>query len=117
MNGTAISSPIIPGKLDEWKKFSKDLNDGPKHSEYIAFIKKCGLSRVRCWLQESPAGPSAIILYEGETPGEFFRQVGTSTEPFVLWFRERIKELNGMDLSKPMGSPPELVTDARVPPQ
>ena len=55
-----------------------------------------------------------IILYEGEKPEGFLQQMATSQEPFAVWFRERVKELHGMDLAKPAGPPPEVVTDVQV---
>ncbi len=114
MNGVAIASPILPGRLDEWIKFGRNLDEGPKHNDYAAFIKKSGLSRVRCWLQKGPGPDDAvgIILYEGENPAGFLQQIGTSQEPFAVWFRERVKKNNGMDLAAmPKGPPPELITD------
>ena len=114
MNTLVLAAPILPGKLEEWKEFSRDLHEGPRHSDFAAFIEKSGLSRVRCWLQEGPEGAVAIMLYEGETPADFPQQIATSQEPFAVWFRERVKECNGMDLTKPMGPPPELVTDVHA---
>jgi hypothetical protein len=114
MNATALAAPIVPGKLEEWKEFSRDLHEGPRHSDFAAFVKKAGLSRVRCWLQEGPGGAMSLILYEGEMPAGFLQQIATSQEPFAVWFRERIKECNGMDLTKPAGPPPELVTDVHA---
>ena len=114
MNATVIAAPILPGKQDEWRAFSRDLHEGPRHSEFTAFMKKCGVSRIRCWGQQGPEGAMAIILYEGETPAEFMQQMKTSQEPFAVWFREGIKECNGFDLAGPLGPPPELVTDAHA---
>ena len=115
MDAMAITAPVIPEKLEEWKEFGRDLSGGPHHSDFTAFMKKCGVSRIRCWLQEGPEGPVGIILYEGETPTEFTIQIGSSQESFAVWFRERIKEYNGMDLAEPLaGPPPELLTDAQV---
>ena len=114
MNAIAIAAPVVPGKLEEWKEFSRDLHEGPRRGDFAAFIKKSGLSRVRCWLQEGPGGAMAILLYEGETPAGFVQQIATSQEPFAVWFRERVQECNGMDLTQPMGPPPELVTDTHA---
>jgi len=114
MNATVIVAPILPGKQDEWRAFSRDLQEGPRHDEFTAFMKKCGVSRIRCWGQQGPESAMAIILYEGETPAEFMQQMKTSQEPFAVWFREGIKECNGFDLVGPLGPPPELVTDARA---
>ena len=55
---------------------------------------------------------SVILLYEGETPEGFLQYMGTSQEPFAVWFRERVKDTNGFDLTKPMEGPPsELISD------
>ena len=114
MAGLAIAVPVRPEKLDEWREFSLSLWEGSRSAEFAAFVKKSGLSRSRCWLQQGPEGPVAIVLYEGEKPAGFTELMSTSPEPFAVWFRERIKDLHGMDLSQPPGPPPELLTDVRV---
>lgn len=111
MNALAIASPILPGKLEDWKAFSHNLDKGPRSSEFAAFAKQCGLSRIRAWLQETPQGAIGIILYEGEKADGFAPQMAVSQEPFAVWFRERVLTLHGMDMSQPVGPPPELVTD------
>ena len=75
-------------------------------------MQRTGVSRIRVWLQEDPQSLKVIILYEGETPESFLRYMGTSQEAFAVWFRERVKETNGYDLTKPMEGPPsELISD------
>ena len=56
MNAMAIVAPILPGKLDEWRAFSRDLHEGSRHSDFTAFMKTCGVSRIRCWGQQGPEG-------------------------------------------------------------
>ncbi len=114
MNAIALAAPIVPGKVEEWKEFSRDLHEGPRRNDFAAFIKGSGLSRIRCWLQQGPGGAIGILLYEGEMPAGFLQKIATSQEPFAGWFRARVKECNGMDLTQPMGQPPELVTDVQV---
>ena len=111
MNALAIAAPILPGKVNDWKEFSKNLQEGPQNEAYVAFIKKCGISRIRAWLQQGPEGGIGIILYEGDTPGGFAQEMAVSTDPFAVWFREKIMAMHGMDMTQPTGSPPELVTD------
>jgi len=74
-------------------------------------MKKSGVSRIRVWLQESPEGAIGIIVYDGETPEGFLQKIGTSQEPFALWFRDKVKELHGFNLSEPAGPPSELISD------
>ena len=111
MNALAIASPILPDKLDKWKQFSKDLANS---EDYAALVKQSGLSRIRCWLQEGPAGPLAIILYEGQATDGFLKLVATSAEPSAVSFRKSVKQLHGVDISQPVGPLPELVTDVQV---
>lgn len=56
MKGLAIAAPVLSGRVDDFREFSRDLHEGPNHSDYADFIKKSGLLRVRCWVQESPEG-------------------------------------------------------------
>ena len=115
MSGVVLAAPILPEKVDAWRAWSRELMEEPRRSEFAAFMKKCGLSRDRCWIQEGPEVPLAIVLYEGETPAMFLQQIATSQEPFAVWFRERVKDLQGIDMAEPMQVPlPELVTDISV---
>ena len=113
MNGLALAAPIYPDKVEEWKAFSYGLTTGPKGEEFKAFVEKCGLSRVRCWLQETVDGPMAIILYEGGNPESFLKEMQTSSDPFCHWFQEQVRTLHKMDLKQP-GQRAQLVTDVQV---
>jgi hypothetical protein len=115
MSGIVLVAPILPDKIKAWKEWSRELSEEPRRSEFIAFMKKCGLSRDRCWFQPGPGGAAAVVLYEGKTPEKFLQLVGTSQEPFAVWMRAKVKELHGLDLSRPpQGPPSELVTDIQV---
>lgn len=111
MTGMALAAPVLPGKVDAWKDWSRELEAEPWHSDYIAMMKKSGVSRIRVWLQENPENAVAIIIYEGETPEGFLREIGISQESFAVWFREKVKDLHGFDLAEPGGPPAELVND------
>jgi len=112
MKATAMAVPILPDKVEAWKEWSWEFSEGPRKEEFVALMKQYGLTHNRCWLQQSPTGALAIVLFEGETPDAFRQQIASSQEPFAVWFRENVKEHQGMDLSKSMeGLPPELITD------
>ena len=113
MSDMVLAAPILPGKLDAWKEFSRNLEE-VKRSEFAALIKKTGLSRIRCWLQEGPDSAIGIIFYEGGNPEAFFKEIGSSQESFAVWFRETVMDCHGMDLSNPAGPPPVIVTDVSV---
>ncbi len=114
MDALAFSAPILPGKVDDWREFSRTLSEGSRRDEFAAFVKSCGLTRLRTWLQEGPEGAAVTILYEGRRPAGFIEQIGSSPDPFAVWFRDRVQAIHGMDLSEPMGSLPESATDIRT---
>jgi len=58
MNAMAMVTPILPGKMNKWRAFSRDLHEGSRHNDFTAFMKKCGVSRIRCWGQQGPEGSS-----------------------------------------------------------
>lgn len=111
MSGVALSAPILQGKVDEWKSWSRELAEEPRRSDYVAVMKKNGVTRIRVWLQEGWGGSVAIILYEGETPTGFFQEIATSQDPFATWFRERVKDIHGFDMKEARGLPSELIND------
>lgn len=112
-SGYAIAAPIKADRLDDWKEWSRSMTREPKRSEFVAFMKSTGVSRVRCWLQQGPQGPLGIIVYDGETPMGFGQALATSQDPFAVWFRGQVLELHGMDMTNPPGDPSELISDTQ----
>lgn len=50
-----VVAPIVEGKLEAWKSWTKDLT-GSHKNEFDDFNKRYGLTRHDVWLVESPAG-------------------------------------------------------------
>jgi hypothetical protein len=106
----AVVFPILPGKSDEWREFIAELN-GPRRAEFAASRAAAG-AHERTYLQPTPMGDVVIVTLEADDPGRAFGQMMSATDPFSLWFLDRVKALHGVDLSVPMtGSPSELVID------
>ena len=107
----AVAFPIVPGKTAEWRSFMDELN-GPRQAEFAASRRRAGV-RERTFLQSTPMGDLVIVTMEGDDPGRSFAQIMSATDPFTVWFLERVKAIHGVDLSLPMtGSPSELVVDS-----
>jgi hypothetical protein len=112
----ASAVPILPGKADEWKQFAKELQ-GSHRAEYEASRRRVGLTKEVAVLQRTPMGDFAVIY--GETigdPVEANRALGTSAEPFDVWFRQKVMELHGLDLTQPPPGPqPEVCHEWNAP--
>lgn len=114
MNTMLMTAPILPGKLDAWRRFVAALR-GERHDAYRAAIRDAGLERLRVWLQGAPDGSvAAVILFEGPAPERFLGGVATGCDAFSAWFRASLAEAHGIDMSAPPPPPPELMIDERA---
>ena len=108
-----ILAPIVEGKLQAWKDWTRGELMGSRSEEFKDLNRRYGLTRHVAWLTETPAGPMVIALHEGPGGDEFMPKLAASSEEFDGWFRDKIKELHGIDVTQPPPGPmPELYTDA-----
>ena len=107
-----ILAPIVEGKLDAWKQWTQDLN-GPRKEEITDFNRRYGLTRHAAWLAQTPAGPMVAALHEGPGADQLMPKLAASQIEFDVWFRDKIKEVHGMDVTQPPPGPmPELLLDS-----
>jgi len=103
--------PILPGHTDAWREFVGELAGG-RSIEFGESRRKAGLHE-QTFLQETPMGDMVIVTLDGDHPEESFGKMVSASDPFTIWFRERVKAIHGVDLSLPMdGAPSRLVLDS-----
>jgi hypothetical protein len=96
MSTYAFVAPIRPGKLEDWKAFTKQLA-GEKKAEYVASRKRAGLTRETAYHQKSPMGDLVVVVMD--SPGDTAAAIGRlfqSKDPFDLWFAKRVEEIHGI---------------------
>ena len=107
-----ILAPIIEGKVEAWKQWIAEL-DGPRKAEFEDLNSRYGLTRHAAWLTETPTGPAVIALHEGPGADDFMAKISPSTHAADLYFKEKLKELHGMDVTQPPPGPlPEIYLDS-----
>lgn len=106
----AFAAPIVPGKLDAWRRFCEETA-GPRRSERQDSMQRCGISRERAFLQRTPQGDLAIIYLEGEDPEHELSKLLASNHPFDRWLADQIIDTHGIDLTQPPPPANELVVD------
>ena len=107
----AIAIPILPGKTDVVRAFTKELM-GSRHEEFKKSRQNLG-AHERSFLQSTPLGDFIIVTLEGDNPQEAMSKFGEGQDEFTNWFVDQVKELHGVDLRKPMsGALPELIADS-----
>jgi hypothetical protein len=112
VSAVAFMAPIVPGKENLDRSTLEEVQ-GPRRAEYEASRKRLGITREAVWHQETPNGTVAVVYLEADDVGAAMQGIGTSQEPFDVWFRERIQEIHGIDLAEP-APPPQQVADIQV---
>ena len=114
MKSLLVTAPIVPGKLDAWRRFVAAVL-GERRGAYETAIREGGLTRLRVWHHRGPAGAdTAVVQYDGSAPERFLERIMTGTDDFAKWFRAQGAECHGFGPSSPPPPPPELVVDVSV---
>ena len=114
MATTVSAIPILPGKLDTWRRFCAELQ-GPRQAEHMASRRRLGVTVERAYYQQTPHGDLALIYTEAADMGRALQELGASQDPFDVWFRAQVSDIHGWDMTQPPpGPPPEQVVDLQV---
>ena len=114
MRSLLVTAPIVPGKLDAWRRFAAAVL-GERRTAYEAALREGGLTRLRVWHHRGPGGAdTAVVQYDGPAPERFLERIMTATDEFAQWFRAQGAECHGFGPSSPPPPPPELVVDVSV---
>ena len=108
----AIAIPIPANKIEQWKKFTKELMT-TRRSDFVASRKRLGVHE-RTFLQHTPHGDMVVVTLEGANPHKSFAEFGQGNDPFTTWFKQQVMEIHGMDLTAPPPGPlPEMIVDSQ----
>jgi hypothetical protein len=90
--------PVLPGKVEAARAFGEETM-GARRADFEEYQKRRGVTRETWAVQENPDG-SALSVVWIESPDierALTAAAGDSSE-FASWFRERVKEINGLEL-------------------
>jgi hypothetical protein len=104
MTALAFVAPILPGKLEAWRRFNQETL-GRWRSQHDAANSRSGITRELAWLQQTPDGDLAIIYLEVEDPERLFADLAISDDPYTAWFRQQVLDIHGLDLAAPSEGP------------
>ena len=103
--------PVLPGKSEQARAFAKEVM-GPRRREFDESQARFGATKESWTLQSTPDGDFVLVYFEAPDIEKGFATLGESKEPFDVWFRQQVQEINGVDLAGPPEGPlPELVLD------
>jgi hypothetical protein len=110
MAAFAFAVPVLAGKQELDRATLGEMSEG-RSDEYEAAARRAGITRQIVWHQQTPDGTVAVVYIEADDPLAALGEFGGSDEPFNRWFRDRMKEVHGIDISEP-GPPVDKVFDA-----
>jgi hypothetical protein len=103
--------PVLPGKADEVRAFAREVS-GPKKAGYDAQQRREGITRETWSLQELPDGSALVLVwFEAADIEAAFADLAAANDEYAKWFRGRVKEITGVDLTEPAEGGPELVLE------
>ncbi|MDT5364167.1 MAG: hypothetical protein QOC69_5929 [Mycobacterium sp.] len=104
MTAIGFVVPVLPGKEQADRDWMDEM-DGPRREEYESVWKKHGVSRHACWQQVTPDGTVDVVFLEADDIPAAMEGITSSDDVFSEWFRGRVKDVHGIDLTSE--SPPE----------
>ena len=121
MPGIILTFPILAGKAEAWRRFCQEMA-GSRLKLYEASRRRLGITRESMALVETPFGAEAVTTVEANDIGQTLGQIIASDLPFDCWYRERLNELYGVNLTRykeftklvPAAQPQELLFEWHV---
>jgi hypothetical protein len=105
MAAYAFVLPILPGQEETDRRLFAELQ-GARRADYEAAWHRLGVKAERVWHQQTPQGTFAVVYLEADDLDQVFGGLASSDDLFVVWWREQIKTVHGVDLSQPRPGPP-----------
>jgi hypothetical protein len=105
--------PIMPGKIEAARAFARETL-GPRRGEFEEYQKRRGVIRETWSVQQAPDGSAfSVVWMESADPEDAIAEGVRDSSWFGVWFRERVKDINGIDLgpAQPLPGAPEVTLD------
>jgi len=108
MTTIAFSIPILPGQTDSFRSAHRRFAV-ERGAEFEASRRRLGVMSERGFLQHTPTGDVAVVVFDVEDPARFLAGSAGSPEPIDRDFRAYLVEAFGLDLTRAAGPPSEPV--------
>jgi len=89
--------PVLPGKEQADLNWVEEMT-GPRREEYESAWKQLGVTRHTVWHQQTPDGTVAVVYMEADDIPRAMQGITSSDDPFNQWFRERVRDVHGLDI-------------------
>ena len=98
MHTIAFAIPIALGKTELFRSaYGRFVLD--RRAEFEESRRRLGISSERGFLQQTPTGDVAIVVFDVVDPARMLAGTATSSEPIDVDFRHYLLEAFGLDLA------------------
>jgi hypothetical protein len=108
----AFAIPVLPGRTEAFQRAHHRFAD-ERRAEFEASRRALGVLAEHGFLQHTPAGDLAVVVFEVEDPSRFLTGTATSTDALDVDFRAYLLETFGLDVTQPAGPPSTPVFEWR----
>jgi hypothetical protein len=109
MPSIAFVAPLLPGKSDTDSANMASCDHGDRQADHVASRGRAGITREAVWLQPTPMGEVAVVYMEADDLEAAFKALGASEHPFDRWFRDRVRDVHGINLEDGFPPPEQLL--------
>jgi hypothetical protein len=88
--------PVLPGREGQVRALAEEIL-GERRFEADEFYRRMGIVRETWHLQQTDAGPMAIVCTEVRDLEEAARAYAASEHPFDAWLKQQVRRLSGVD--------------------
>ncbi len=113
MPSLAFAAPILPAKTDELRESAASHLQGERRAAYEASRQRHGITREASWIHQTPNGDMFVVYIEADDIEAAMAGLGSSQDPFDVWFREQTREMHGINIEDGF-PPPEPLLDYRA---
>ena len=110
MGSISFVVPVLPGTEQAHREWM-DALAGARREEYHSAWKNAGVTRHAVWQQQTANGTVDVVYLEADDVPAAMQDITTSDEPFQRWFRERVLDVHGMDLTSQAPPQSEQIHD------
>lgn len=104
MDQICLVVPITPGKTQDARDFMRELEEKRK-PDYDRSERRIGITKEAWYLARTPGGDQFVAYMETPDFGQALSLFSGSQDEFDLWFKRRLADSTGLDLSTPSSGP------------
>lgn len=108
MATVAFSIPILPGKAGLFRSAHRRFAV-ERAAEFGASRQRLGIRKEQGFLQHTPGGDVAVVVFDVIDPARMLASTATSNEPVDVDFRQYLLEAFGLDVTRVTAPPSEQV--------